>query len=291
MSAAGKLLSSARVGTILLTGILGCTPTRAQPDQTIALDLSGPRPTAQLFIGSRPPVTVIFDTGAGANIVGTALAKALGLPDNGAIAVGSPGATAPLTGFVTAIPAARLGEATIDDTHAVAIDLPMPLPGIAGVISPNSFSGRLVRFEFARGRAIVMDKTQGKLPAGEASPYGGEMGHSLPAAEIDVAGTKMIAHLDSGSRFALCLPFEVAKQVPLKGKLVPIEAIRMTGAVHAAFAAQIDGMVHIGPLTLTDPQVVFEAGAPFANVGIKILKQMTLVLDPEEKRSWMLSAQ
>jgi hypothetical protein len=282
---------SAQVGATLSLMSLGCAPRPARLDQTIVLDLAGPHPTAQLFVGSRSPVTVIFDTGAGTNIVGTALATTLGLPNNGVIAVGSPGATAPLNGFLTVIPFARLGDAVIDNTQAVAIDLPMLLPGIAGVISPNSFSGRLVRFEFARGRAIVMDRTKDRMPEGPGDPYGGEMGHPLPAAQIDLAGTRFIAHLDSGSHFALCLPFEISKQVPLRGKLVAIEPIRMTGATHAAFRATIAGTVRIGPLTLSDPDVIFEEGVPIANVGIRILREMILVLDPEAKRSWMLPAE
>jgi hypothetical protein len=172
---------SAQIGVTLTLVILGCAPAPARLDQTIVLDLSGPHPTAQLFIGSRSPVTVIFDTGAGMNIVGTALATSLGLPNNGVVAVGSPGATAPLSGFVTAIPFARLGDAVIDNAQAVAIDLPMLLPGIAGVISPNSFSGRLVQFEFARARAIVVDRTKARMPEGPGDPYGGEIGHPLPA--------------------------------------------------------------------------------------------------------------
>jgi hypothetical protein len=280
-----------RIGTCLFLAIIGCSPTQSWPDQVIALDLTGPRPTAQLFVGSSAPVTVIFDTGAAANIIGTQLAKSLDLPNRGAVAVGSPGATAPLTGYMTAIPSARLGDALINNIAAVVLDLPMPLPGIAGVISPNSFSGRLVRFEFASGRALVVDKTTSKWTHGHGEPYGGEIGHALPAAEIDVAGTKLIAHLDSGSRFALCLPLELSKHIPLRGNLLAMEPIRMTGAIHAAFGARIAGTVHIGPLTLIDPDVVFEEGVPIANVGIKLLRDMIVVLDPEEKLSWMLPLQ
>ena len=264
---------------------------RKPPDQIVVpLDLNGPRPTAQLFVRSASPATVIFDTGAATNILGIAFANSLGLSSEGPVAVASPGATGPLSGFFTTMPTARLGGALIKNARAVVIDLPVKMPGIAGVISPNSFAGWLVRFEFARSRALIIAKTSANLPSGRAMSYGGEFSHPLPAAQIDVAGTKLIAHLDSGSQFALCLPLDISKQVPLKGEITPMEPIRMTGATHAAFGGRIAGTVHIGPLTLVDPDVVFEEGIPIANVGIKILREMILVLDPAEKRSWMLPA-
>jgi hypothetical protein len=165
------------------------------------------------------------------------------------------------------------------------------LAGVAGVISPNAFSGRLVRFEFARSRAIVMDKIPANLPATESHPYGGEHGHPLPATEIDVAGTKIKAHLDSGSRFGLQLPLELSKQLPLQGPLVATtEPVQMINTEHAALDAKIAGAVHVGPLTLTDPDVQFIEGMVIANVGILVLKHATLVLDPEDERSWLLPA-
>jgi hypothetical protein len=241
-----------------------------------------------LTVGAHAPVHVIFDSGAGGSIVGKEFAQSAGLPEGNFIDIGSPGGGTPVKGYMTQISSARLGAADIDVAHAVVMDLPARLSDVAGVISPNAFTGRLVRFEFARSRAIVMDKIPANVPTGPPYPYGGERGHPLPATEIDVAGTKIIAHLDSGSKYGLQVPLEMAKQLPLCGPLVATEPTRMINAEHAAFNGRIVGTVHVGPLTLTDPDVQFVEGAPIGNIGIQILKQTTLVLDPEAERSWLL---
>jgi predicted aspartyl protease len=243
-----------------------------------------------LSINKHRPVTVIFDSAAGSSVLDRSLARTLALPDRGSVEIGSPGANLPVTGFMTEISSARLGEADIERARTVAMDLPDRLQGVSGIVSPYAFAGRLVRFEFARSRAIVSDKNKASIPTGASYPYGGEHGHLLPAIEVDVVGTKVDALLDSGSKYGLQLPLEYAKRVPLRGELVAMEPVQMIGGTHAAFRAIVAGTVHIGSLTFTDPEIQFVEGVPIANVGILVLKSATLVLDPEDERSWLLPA-
>jgi hypothetical protein len=133
-----------------------------------------------------------------------------------------------------------------------------------------------------------VDKTLASVPAGPAYRYGGEGGHPLPTVEVEVAGQKIVAHADSGSRHGLSFPLELAKKFPLRGPLEPQPDVHMVGGSHKAFVAKIAGKVRVGPLELTDPEVGFIEGVPIANVGIKILKHLTLVLDPQARRNWVL---
>lgn len=271
--------------------VAGCSKPLPRAAQIIPLDLSGLHPTAVLTINAHPPVTVIFDSGAGSSVLDRSLARTLGLPDRGSVEIGSPGASALVIGFMTEISSARLGGADIEGARTVTMDLPDQLQGVSGIVSPYAFAGRLVRFEFARSRAIVLDKNKANTPTGTPYPYGGERGHLLPAIEVDVVGTKVNALLDSGSRYGLQLPLEYAQRVPVRGKLVPTEPVQMIGGTHAVFSAKVAGTVHIGSLTFTDPEIQFVAGVPVANVGILVLKGATLVLDPEDERSWLLPAE
>jgi hypothetical protein len=87
------------------------------------------------------------------------------------------------------------------------------------------------------------------------------------------------------------MPLEYAQRVPLKGPLVRTEPMRMIGGEHAAFTATLNGEAHIGPLTLSDPEITFVGGTPsIGNVGFRVLKNLTLVLDPEKQQSWLLPA-
>ena len=133
----------------------------------------------------------------------------------------------------------------------MVVELGLPLPGISGVMSPNIFKGALVRFELAKSRVVVADKTPATIPHEQSYPYSGD--HALPSVEIDIAGRKVQAHLDTGSGRGLMLPLELAKQVKLKEPMRPTKPARATGGVHPAFLSRIDGVVKIGPLTLDRP--------------------------------------
>ena len=261
------------------------------PAHTIPLNLSGKRPTAVLRIEGHGALDVIFDTGAGANLFNRPTAEALGLQDLGSINVGSPGSSAPITGFRTRLGSAKLGDADIADAAAVVVDLPASMADVSGVISPNTFSGRLVRFEFAASRAMVVDKTPQSIPTTQAYSYGGEMGHALPTVEIEIADLRLTAHVDSGSQFGLNLPLDLAKNLPLTAPPVATQPVHMVNADHAAYTATIRGTVRIGPLTLSNLDVLFVEGQPMPNVGFRILKQLTVVLDPAERRDWVLLSQ
>lgn len=255
----------------------------------VPLDVTGPRPTAQLTVGTHAPVTVIFDTGAGGTVLLPEFAAKLSLPNNGPVRVGSPAGGAPREGYLTTIASGRLGEAPIANAQAVVVDLGLPLEGISGVMSPNVFAGSLVRFELKRSRVLVVPKTPATVPTAQVFPYGAG-GHPLPSVTIDIAGIKLEAHLDTGNGRGLALPFELTKRLKLKTPLTPVKEVRMVSSTHKAYTAEISGTVRIGPLTLTDPLATFVEGVPHANVGFSVLKDLTIVLDPAERRSWLLPA-
>lgn len=255
----------------------------------IPLDVTGPRPTAQLTVGTHAPVTVIFDTGAGGTVLLPEFAAKLSLPNNGPVGVGSPAGGAPRQGYLTTIASARLGDAPIANARAVVVDLGLPLEGISGIMSPNAFAGSLVRFELKRSRVVVVPKTPATVPTAQAFPYSAS-GHPLPSVTVDFAGIKLEAHIDTGNGRGLALPLELAKRLKLKTPLTPTKELRMVSSTHKAYTAEISGTVHIGPLTLTDPLATFVEGVPQANVGFSVLKDLTIVLDPAERRSWLLPA-
>jgi hypothetical protein len=264
-----------------------------QPPASIALDMAAPRPTAQLRIGDAAPVTAIFDTGAAASVLRLAYAQRIGVPNQGEASAHAPNGT-PVSGFRTRIDNATLGDAHFSGALAVALDINLPLDGVDAIISPGVFSGRLVRFDFPAGRALVLAKDSANIPASEATPYGGENRHGqirrTPAAPIDLPGVgALMAVADSGSSRGLLLPLALAERIPLSGPLVPGQPVRMVGAEHASFIGRINGRVRVGPVELVDPEVRFADGFDEAVVGMEILRQTVLVLDPQEHRSWLLA--
>lgn len=266
---------------------------RAQEATSIPLDLTGPRPTAQLRIGESEPVTAIFDTGAAASVLRLEYAQRLALPSEGQAAAHGPGGT-PLEGYRTTIRNGRLGDASFGDAMAVALDIQLPLEGVDAIISPGVFTGRYVRFDFANSTAHILPRTPQNRPPGEATPYRGEVAHGrmtqTPGVDVQLPNVGTVtAVLDTGSPRGLTLPLDLAGQLPLIGELAPRAPIRLVGVEHRAFTGRIAGAVRVGPLTLEDVEVNFGDGIEESIVGMEILRNTEIVLDPQARQSWLLA--
>ncbi|MBP6014847.1 MAG: retropepsin-like domain-containing protein [Alphaproteobacteria bacterium] len=273
--------------TYVMAALLLATALPASADGVIPLDTSGPRPTAKLTIGTAAPVSVIFDSGAGGSVLNKEVGARHRLPDEGTVHISSPGAANPIPAYFSRLPAARLGDADVSGARVVIGDLGVPLPRISGVMSPNIFSGSLVRFELSKSRIVVMPKSPSSIPSAAANSYHGA--HPLPAMEIDVAGVKLQAHLDTGNGRGFSLPLEIADRFSLQTPLTPAKPVKMAGGERKAFLSRIKGKVRVGPIELIDPEVTFIERFEYANVGFSILKDWTLVLDPAEQRCWLIA--
>jgi hypothetical protein len=243
---------------------------------------SGGRALAMLTLGDSPPAPVVFDTGTDENLIIESYARRLGLKVVGSApmldAATGKGSTVP----VVALPTPRLSGVTVSPARAQRFKYNEP--DMVGIFGPGSFSGQLVTLELDLNRLRLSALTPDNLPAGAATPYL----NGLPALDIDVAGISLHAHLDSGADSDLTLPKSLIGKVPLK---TPVQVIGMAGSVSGqqeVYGGQIDGAVRIGPLLLKDPQVAFIGLAGQANVGYKLLRHLTLVMDPKGQRSWVL---
>lgn len=259
----------------------------------IPLDLSGPRPTAQLVIGDTAPVTAIFDTGAAASVLRLEYAQRINAPNQGAAMAHGPSAS-PVQGFRTTIAHASLGGAQFDNALAVAIDIQLPLPGIDAIISPSVFSGRLVRYDFASSVAQVLPMTAANTPREASQPYVGENTHGMigrtPGVLVEAPGAPPFsAVLDTGARHGLSLPLSMSHAIPLLEPMTPGEPQRLVGAQYPAFRARINGTVRIGGITVVNPEVSFVDGPTPPIVGFPILRNAVIVLDPAGQRAWLLA--
>jgi predicted aspartyl protease len=264
----------------------GQTGQRPPAVEVIPLDLSGPRPLAMLSIGSEAAVPVIFDTGASSNVLDAEYAQSVHLPNQGSAVSTSPAGGGAQEGFRTTIAQGRLGGAVL--RHVSAVVLPLGLPRARGVFSPNSFSGRLVFVDFTHEQIRITDRNSPQLPVTGGSPYS-DGPNGLPGIGVEIAGTTYDGHIDTGSNAALSLPRRLADQVPLESPLHVVGRARLPGGEEREImGATIRGTVRIGPLTLLNPNVVFLEGLQRINVGMGVLRGVTIVLDPAGRRSWLV---
>jgi predicted aspartyl protease len=238
-----------------------------------------------LRVGDHPPVPVVFDTGTSGNILDRQIAKRFGLPNTGPSTAKDGSLGKPIAGFATVVKNASLGGVRIADgpANAIAYDLTDEV----GIFGPGSFSGRLVRMDLAAGLVTVLPKTKDTIPAADAIPYTGKGDDALPSVILDFGGLKTVAVLDTGNNKALLLPLSLAAKLPLQAQPQQIGSAVSAGGQQPLYRAKLKGSVRIGPLVLDQPEVEFIAGG-IPNVGLPVARQLVVVFDPADARSWIM---
>lgn len=262
-------------------------PARAET-YDIPLDMSGTRPAVSVSINGGAPELWVFDTGAGGTVMDIAKARALGLPEEQPVQLGSPAGGTPQQGFLTTLSSLNVAGHTLPPTHVVAA--PAIMADRGGVLSPFAFNGQFVTFDFAHSRVRISDRTPANTPAGMPTPYGGTgRGHQLPAITVTLGAQTWMAHIDTGSPGAVTFPYAMAATLPLAAPPVQTGRARFVDGDHARYSATLTGRIHVGPLTLDNPQIELIDGLPSINIGSRLLNQMTITLDPEAQRVWAVS--
>ena len=258
-----------------------------QPLGTLHISQSKDRVLTTLKVAGSEPVPVVFDTGSSENILDLKLAARLGLPNLGPSTAIDGSLGKPIAGFLTEVKGAILGNLSIDDGPADAVDY--DLPNEKGVFGPNCFPGKLVQMDLGIGSILVMPKTAATLPPGVGIPYIGRGDDALPSVIVDFGARQVAAELDTGNNAALLFPLSFTNQLSLEA---PPKKVGEAGSVagrQPLFRARLKGALKIGPLTLDRPVIMFiEGGQP--NVGLPIARQLVVVFDPTAKRSWLISS-
>lgn len=256
--------------------------------QTLPLYLSEHRMLVMLRVGGSYPFPAVFDTGTNGNLIDAGLADALKLPNTGSSPSIDGSTGKPVAGHDTFIRGATISGVAIEDARATAFSYNEP--DEVAIIGPNSFPGKLVRLEGARSRLVLLPNIPEFLPGCTPFHYLGDKGAALPSAVVEVGGFKVTAILDSGNDAALILPMEWAKTLPLESAPKQIGFAVSAAGKQPILSAQLNGVLTIGSVSLSHPEIRFmEGGRP--NVGLPLLRTLTLVMDPSGQKDWVLPSE
>ena len=250
------------------------------PSEIVPLYISTNRPLLMLTIGDSAPMPVVFDTGTTENVLDAALARQMGLKIVGRFKLVDDASKKSVEVPTAAAADVRLSGVPLD------VDV-VRLAGShahdeAGVFGPYSFGNRYVVVEAGLNRLRIIAKDSGFVPPGPGHAYV----EDIPAAEIRIAGKVYDAVLDTGHDAALSLPAESVKSTPLKAPARIVGKATSALATQDIFGGELAGSAEIGPYSLTAPAVAFFDTV--INVGFPIIRNLTIVLDPANKRTWVL---
>ena len=249
----------------------------------ITLFQSPDRVLVMMRIGDGELVPMVFDTGSDGHSVDRLIVKREHLKRVGK-AIERDGTTGKeRTLPLVAIDDVTLGGLKVTRLEAAALDYDRN--DAMGIISSEMFTGSLVYLDLHNGRARLSPRATTAPPAGPALAYV----RDIPSVHIVMPdGSTLPAHFDTGANGALSLPIALMDKVPLMEKPRVVGRFKSINTEGEVFGGRIRGTIHIGPLTLENPEVTFLGD--LANIGLPIIRQVTLVLDPAEKRNWVMAA-
>ena len=253
------------------------------PEAAVPMQSLGGRPVVNVTIDGKGPFPFIVDTGASGMVLTNSLADELHLTVLGEARVGSPTGGEPKPGRIVKIAQLELGAAKVSGIHAVATDLPTPNDGeYRGVLSPALFPQYLVIFDFpAQSLRIRL----GELPAADGKEiFEYDPQDRLPSVTLDLAGTAIKAHLDTGAPHEISVPARYATTLPLAAAPTDAGKGRLIDREVALTQARLNGKARLGSLTFDQPMIVFNESLPMGNIGSAILRRLVMSIDRAHNR-------
>jgi len=279
-----SLFSAALAGALFSLALVGDTRAQVQPPKTISVFQSNDRVLVMLTIGDHPPMPAVFDTGTNGNVIDIGVAERLGLENKGGSRSIDGSTGKPVPGFETFIANASLGGTPIQDARATA--MAFSHPNEVAIIGPNSFPGQYVLMDLERSRLTLLTP-EAAPDAGEGIRYLGEGGASLPSLNIELEGRTIPAILDTGNTSDFLLPLSLAKGLPLEAEPVIIGHATSAAGVQDVYEARLTEDITVAGIVIHRPKVRFiEGGRP--NIGMPVLRQMKLMFDPVQRRTWVI---
>jgi hypothetical protein len=247
----------------------------------IPLFQSSNRVLVMMRIGEGELIPMVFDTGSDGHSIDRLLFQRY-RPKRIGQAIEIDGTTAKQRILpLVAIPDVALGGLKVGTIQASVLDYDRN--DAMGIITSEMFTGSLVYLELGRNRVVLKPRATTPVPAAPPVPYVNGI------ATIDIVmpdGTTMPAHFDTGYNAPLSLPIAMMDKVPLMAPAKVVGRFKSINTEGEVYGGRIRGTIHIGPVTLENPEVTFLG--ELANIGLPVIRQVTLVIDPMEKRSWVL---
>ncbi|HKQ18982.1 MAG TPA: serine hydrolase [Candidatus Eisenbacteria bacterium] len=246
---------------------------------------SGHLPAVRVRVNGQGPFLFAIDTGgAGTARIDSALAARLGLQTVGEALGGDPSGKNPRRMPLVAVDSIEIGGARFAGiTAAVRNYNEMPRgERVDGVLGFGLFAECLFTLDYPAEQVRLRP---GALPeANGADILDYRDRHGIPSTTIRVAGREMEADVDAGSMGGIILPESEMGALPLASKPVVVGTARTVSNTFEIRAADLDGDVTIGGITLRHPKLEFQPVFPNANVGSRVLRDYAITFDQKNRR-------
>ena len=245
----------------------------------VVLPLTGTfgHPRVTVDLGDGEEYTFIVDTGASVNVLDSEVAKRLGFEVTGQMEIGAPGGPQ-VPGDIVMVPLAHVGDAEIRNAEFVTFGVSEFSMGLTqGVLGLKLFRKFVLTYDQSNGEIRV---TRSELsPEGpDVISYQDNGGHIN--LDIEVEGTSVASHIDTGSMGEFMLPAELIEKLPLKAEPTGGAKARLVGGEREIKVAQLNGKASFAGHSFVDPQLAFMSPSTgYGNIGMGIMGEMVVSID------------
>ncbi len=246
-------------------------------DIVLPLTEKGGHPKVLVELATDEVFPFIVDTGASVNVIDIAIAEKMAYEVVGETEIGAPGG-AQIPGKIVRVPLFHIGDATIKNAEFVAMDINgFSMGTMQGVLGLRLFEDYLLSFDLSQG-VITVSKT--KLSTGTTGVMSYPAGSDKIRLDVDVAGTIVPAHIDTGSMGEFLFPVEIIDSLPLKDVPQTGAQARLVGGARDISFAQLDGTIHFAGMQFKDPNLTFMDPSPGAgNIGSGVFGELVMAID------------
>lgn len=255
----------------------------ASVPREMTLFQSDKRVLVMMQVGDGDLMPMVFDTGSDGATIDHSLTRRLGLKK-----VGQVEEVDGTTGKVRMLPRVALRNVTLGGVKVGSIEaasVEYDRNDAMGIISSEMFTDSLLYLDLANNRALLAPRSTTPAPAGQATQYVAD----IPSIHLVMPdGSTLPAHFDTGFNGALSLPISMMDKVPLFRPAEVVGRFKSISAEGPVYGGRVKGTIKIGPVTLDNPNVTFLGN--LANIGLPVIRQVTLVIDAAANRNWVLAA-
>jgi D-alanyl-D-alanine carboxypeptidase len=252
---------------------------------TVPMQWAGHLASVSVMLNGKGPFRFAIDTGAaGMARIDSATANQLNLPVIGEARVGDPSGKNVKSAPIVKLESLGIGNATFGGLTATVGEYSGRIPGekVDGILGFALFADCLVTLDYPAMRMVL---GTGELPAANGKDvidFHAERG--IPSITIQVAGTEVEADVDAGAQGGISLPDALSSKLPLAAPPKVVGHARTVSNEFDIRAAELQGDVVFGGITLERPRVEFQPIFPMANVGSRVLRDYSLTFDQKNHR-------
>jgi len=242
----------------------------------IPMDVSTYRPIIEVMIDGKGPFKFIFDTGSGTNVIDESLNKEFGFKVVGEDPLRTPGSDNRLVSQRVAVPKVSCPGTNISKEVEMNVIAIKAMVSVDGIIGGYFFEDYLLTMDYPNSKLIL---AKGELSKDSKDVTSFLQDPRTLNLNIDVAGNKMEAHLDTGNPGAFTLPYSMKDKLTFKEEPVKGVPIRTPVASFERWDAELVGSIKVGNAIYKNPKVMLADGFGFVNLGYDVMKDLRTTID------------